>query len=209
MDLVVEKHELSFPRVIVHAQHAQQRGLPCARRPHDRHELALRDIQIDLPQHIGETSFRLEALFDVSELYHSSRLSLVFGTAAHFIPKRFVCTIHSHQITFDTCFFTIGRFVTHDFVRAFINQSSKSEPCAKRRNNAKRLNRPAKAAQNRPPHARVVSIAERPFPTIGTTNKPIHRSVMSRYCDVPSAILENRENLSPDISRPTGTAHVL
>lgn len=70
MHRIGKKEELAFPRVIVHSENAEQYGFPRARRPHDGDELALGDVQIDLPQDIGEARLRLVTLFEVAEFDH-------------------------------------------------------------------------------------------------------------------------------------------
>jgi hypothetical protein len=55
-----------------------------ARRAHDRDEVALTNIQIDLLQDISETSLRLVTFFEVSEFDHES----IFVTTFRFVPRQ-------------------------------------------------------------------------------------------------------------------------
>ena len=49
---LAEKVEFTGPAVVQHAQHGEQGGLARARRPHDRDELALADVEVDLAEHV-------------------------------------------------------------------------------------------------------------------------------------------------------------
>src|SRR6266481_6901116 len=60
----------AVPRVIVHANDVEQGRLAGAGRPHDRHEFARLDIEIDAPQHIVLRHALGEIFFDVAEADH-------------------------------------------------------------------------------------------------------------------------------------------
>ena len=58
---------LARPRRVVHAEDVQQRGLAGARRPHDRHELAGREVERDPAQDVGRLHALLVGLLDVPQ----------------------------------------------------------------------------------------------------------------------------------------------
>ena len=85
---MVEELILAFPRMVVEAEDAQQRGLPCAARPHDRDEFALGDVEVDLAQDVSETGLGLEALFHVLEPDHWYRAAGFRGGGLRIIIHR-------------------------------------------------------------------------------------------------------------------------
>ena len=50
---LIEEVVLAGPGAVVHADDVEQRRLAGARRPHDRDELALLDVDVDAPQHVA------------------------------------------------------------------------------------------------------------------------------------------------------------
>src|SRR6266550_374484 len=70
MDRHVVEIVFAVPRVIVHAYDMQQGRLAGAGRPHDRHELARLDIEIDAPQHIVLRHALGEIFFDFAKTDH-------------------------------------------------------------------------------------------------------------------------------------------
>jgi len=47
VDRLIKKKIFSRPSVIEEPDYTQQSGLPCSRRPHDGHELAFLDFNVD------------------------------------------------------------------------------------------------------------------------------------------------------------------
>ena len=60
---------LPGPRAVVHADDVEQRRFAGARRPHDRDELALLDVDVHAAQHVGLAHAMLIRLLDVAELH--------------------------------------------------------------------------------------------------------------------------------------------
>src|SRR5690606_4436177 len=75
---------LTLPAGVQHAQDAQQRGLPGAGRAHDGQELALADVQVDLPEDVRPPRLRLVVALDATQLDHrvSARVSVEVLPAA-------------------------------------------------------------------------------------------------------------------------------
>ena len=67
---LVEQPVLAGPGAVVHAHDVQQRALAGARRAHDRHELALLDVDVDAAQDEGLRQAVPVALLDVSQFDH-------------------------------------------------------------------------------------------------------------------------------------------
>jgi hypothetical protein len=77
VDRVVVEVVFPLPIAVQHAEDVQQRGLARRRGPHDREEVTLCDVQIDLPQDIVLARSCFVTLLDVLQLNHrisSSRL---------------------------------------------------------------------------------------------------------------------------------------
>ncbi len=78
VDVVLEQAILSRPVAVEHSQHREQRGLPRPRRSHDRHEIALRDVERDPAQHeLSPIAFG-ERLLDVAN--RKKGVSIHFST---------------------------------------------------------------------------------------------------------------------------------
>src|SRR5262245_21272880 len=54
MDGIICEVKFALPGMIVHSNNSEQRGFSGSRRSHDREKLALRDFQVDLPQHVSK-----------------------------------------------------------------------------------------------------------------------------------------------------------
>ena len=67
MDRLIHEVVLAGPRAVVHAEDVEQRRLAGARRPHDRDELALLDVDVHAPQHVGAADAVRVGLFDVPQ----------------------------------------------------------------------------------------------------------------------------------------------
>ena len=67
VDRLIHEVVLAGPGRVVHAENVQERRLAGARRPHDRDELAILDVEIDAAQHVGASDAVGKGLFDVPE----------------------------------------------------------------------------------------------------------------------------------------------
>src|SRR6202521_4282606 len=80
MDGLIEEIIFAGPRAVQHADDAEQRGLPCARRAHEVDEFTSLKIQRDAAQNEKLASPRIECFFKISQLnqrFHVCSLSLV------------------------------------------------------------------------------------------------------------------------------------
>ena len=64
---LVDEVVLAGPRAVVHAEDVEQRRLAGARRPHDRDELALLDVEVDAAQDVGAADAVRVRLLDVAQ----------------------------------------------------------------------------------------------------------------------------------------------
>src|SRR5690606_25422736 len=80
VDRVAEEVVLPRPLMVEHPQDPEERGLPRARRAHDRDELALADIQRDATQHERPRRARADHLLDVAETDHSCAVLLMWNS---------------------------------------------------------------------------------------------------------------------------------
>jgi hypothetical protein len=74
VDLVLEELVLARPRPIEHADDPEERGLSRARRPHDRDELALTDVEVDASEYPGARRTGVEGLLDAAERDHGGMM---------------------------------------------------------------------------------------------------------------------------------------
>src|SRR5262245_37540584 len=82
VDLLGQEVVLARPRVIVHAEHVEERRFPRSRRTHDRDEVAFLHLEIDASQHERLLAAVLVELLDAFERDQAGFLSVQFRLRA-------------------------------------------------------------------------------------------------------------------------------
>src|SRR5258708_349569 len=79
---LIQKVVFTVPRAVEHADNAEQRGFSRAGRPHERDELARKNVQRDAPQNKKFASAGLKGLLEIAHLYQRfHKLSLMLKWA--------------------------------------------------------------------------------------------------------------------------------